>query len=492
MATGLNLDGLNGLTFDAGEMSIVQASQSGGSDFNVTGTLGNMHAQSASAPTSSPMHLHVVSSLVHNSTQGFDPTGIAAIYTNSGVAAPHGFSNNSAFAVKLLGWNADGLLFSGAANGEFIFIADPNASSPIGSDGMPADTSFNTNTSDIPFGLASIVTPCFAAGTHIRTPGGEVDVEKLKEGDTVLTVSGAVQTVKWTGNRRVNCRRHPRAHEVMPVRIKAHAFADNTPQRDLRVSPGHSIYVDGVLIPAGFLINGATVVQEDVEHIHYYHIELDTHDVLLAEGLPAESYLDDENRHAFNNGADYAALHPDLDPKSWEDACAPRVMAGPQLTEVKERLIAQADALGYHVIDDADLHLIVDGARLEPSHTAGQRRWFMVPAGARDILLNSNSGVPMQLIAGHGDGRCLGVAVSEFKIDGVAQTVEQVFAGNPYPIETHNELNWIWTNGSASLAMAMPADATTMVEVAFVMSMKSWSRKPTLSMVQPRLAVNAG
>jgi hypothetical protein len=494
MATGLNLDGLNGLTFTAGEISVVQASQSGGGNFNVTGALGTVASMVAGISSVSTMAMQVAGSAIHNSAQSMDPGGVVVGFTFAGPASASPYAAFGSAQIKLVGWNADGLLFSDAANGgNFIFIADPNApTTPIGADGLPMNASFNTNTSDIPFGLNSITVPCFAAGTQIGTPDGEIAVEKLKEGDGVLTASGKVRTVKWVGNRRVNCRRHPRALEVMPVRIKAHAFGGNTPQRDLLVSPGHSIYVDGVLIPAGFLVNGATVVQDDVEHIHYYHIELDVHDVLLAEGLSAESYLDDENRHAFNNGTDYAALHPDLDPKSWENACAPRVMAGPQLTEVKQRLIDQADSLGYHLTDEADVHLLADGQKITPCHTVGTRHWFMVPAGAREVRLNSNSGVPMQLIADHGDGRCLGVAVSEFKVDGETLALEQMFEANPYPIETHGAFPWIWTNGSVPLAMALPTDTMAMIEVAIVMSMKSWSRRPNLSVVPLLVVANAG
>jgi hypothetical protein len=480
MATGLDLNGLNGLTFDAGDVSLVTATQSAGGAFNVTAanTPGTNFAGAAGA--SSPMTFHVEGN-VNNSAQSLSRSPFIE-FNLPGNSYPAVNAN-----MKLVGWNADGLLFSGASGGEFLFIADPNApSTPISSSGMPEDTAFTANSSvPPPFGLSPITIACFATGTHIRTPRGETGVEALKVGDSVLTLSGVEQVVKWVGERRVNCRRHPRPNEVMPVRIKANAFGENLPLRDLLVSPGHSLYVDGVLIPAGFLVNGATVVQEEVEHIHYHHIELDAHDVVLAEGLPAESYLDDENRHAFNNAGEFAALHPDLDPKSWENACAPRVMAGPQLTEVRQRLIDQADGLGYHVIDDTDVHLLADGERIEPCHTVGERHWFIVPAGSREVRLNSNSGVPMQLIADHGDDRRLGIAVSEFKLDGAACELGQVFASNPYPLESHNDLSWVWTDGSVPLGLAVPADTPTMVELAVLMSMKSWSRKPNLSIVRP-------
>jgi hypothetical protein len=484
MANGLDLNGLNGEQIQANEFVFVGVTQSAGGAYQINSALGSL-ARFASSPTEKYTLIPVNSSVQSNQSLAFLAT-----------VSPGGFSQpNGSAGLKLVGWNEDGLLFAPIAHtgggDEYVFIGDPNGPTTV--PGIPGNTVFGTSSSvAAPFGLAPLTPACFAAGTHIRTVQGEIAVEELIVGDSVLTLSGAAKAIKWIGNRRVNGRRHPRPNEVMPVRVKAHAFGENLPLRDLLVSPGHSIYVDGVLIPAGFLLNGATVVQEDVETIYYYHIELDAHDIVLAEGLPAESYLDDENRHAFSNGADHTALHPDLDPKSWENACAPRVMAGPQLTDVKQRLIDQADGLGYHLLDATDVHLMADGVRIEPSHTAGSRHWFIVPAGSRNVLLNSNSGVPMQLIADHGDGRRLGIAVSELKANGKALALDQVLKANPYPIETHGDLSWVWTDGSASLEMTVPADAPTMVEVAFIMSMKSWSRKPTLSVVRALDAVSAG
>jgi hypothetical protein len=498
MATGLDLSGGFTTSINGNQGGFVDATQSPGGAFTVTTVSSTFLHETGqllgSALSSKPITMSFAGAGFSNQTQTFNGAGTLGYSRSDRGQIEHANGQIQTLLggqLKLLGWNEDGLLFestTGPFVGSFFFVADPNAAGgPVDpSTGMPHDTTFNTfsTSSKIPFLLGTISVACFAVNTLIATADGEVAVEDLKEGDKVLTLSGVSKPVKWVGNRRVNCRRHPRPNEVMPVRIKAHAFGENLPQRDLLVSPGHSLYVDGVLIPAGFLVNGATVVQEEVDHIHYYHIELDTHDVVLAEGLPAESYLDDENRHAFNNGGDYAALHPDLDPKSWENACAPRVMAGPQLTEVKQLLIDRADELGYHLIDETDVHLVVDGEKIKPCHTVGMRHWFLVPAGARELQLNSNNGVPMHLTADHGDSRCLGVAVSEFKLNGAACELGQVFTGNPYPLESHNDLRWVWTNGSASLAIELPADAMSMVEVAVVMSMKSWSRKPNLSVVR--------
>ena len=84
------------------------------------------------------------------------------------------------------------------------------------------------------------------------------------------------------------------------------------PCRDLLLSPDHAVFVDNVLIPIKHLINGKTIVQQQTNEVTYYHIELGEHDVLLADGMPAESYLENGDRGAFDNGGGMIALHPDF------------------------------------------------------------------------------------------------------------------------------------------------------------------------------------
>ena len=139
---------------------------------------------------------------------------------------------------------------------------------------------------------------CFAAGTRIATPDGEVAVEALRPGDHVRLASGGVADVRWVGHRRVWCDRHPRPHGVFPVRIRAGAFAPGQPARDLLLSPDHAVFADGVLIPVRCLLNGTTISQEPAPEITYHHVELEQHGVLLADELPAESFLDTGNRAA--------------------------------------------------------------------------------------------------------------------------------------------------------------------------------------------------
>ena len=129
---------------------------------------------------------------------------------------------------------------------------------------------------------------CYTRGTMIRTPDGELPVEKLRPGKQVITlVDGeeVPQTVTWLGHRRIDLATHPRPETVSPIRIERDAFANNMPHRDLLVSPDHAIFGDGKLICARQLMNGTTIRQErDWAAVDYYHVELDQHAILLAEG----------------------------------------------------------------------------------------------------------------------------------------------------------------------------------------------------------------
>jgi T5SS/PEP-CTERM-associated repeat protein len=192
-------------------------------------------------------------------------------------------------------------------------------------------------------GGLDIVNPCFAAGTHLRTTRGEVAVEDLRPGDAVPVVLGhGSALIGWIGHRQVDCRRHPAPHRVWPVRIAAGAFAPACPTRDLWLSPDHAVFQDGVLIPIKYLINGDTVAQVPREAIQYFHVELAQHDVLFAEGLAVESYLDTGDRGSFDNGGTVRRLHPDFSNRHREAmGCAPLIIVGPHVEGVRARLAAR-------------------------------------------------------------------------------------------------------------------------------------------------------
>jgi hypothetical protein len=253
---------------------------------------------------------------------------------------------------------------------------------------------------------------CFAAGTLIRTPGGDVPVETLKVGDLVVTGSGALRPVKWLGHRDFDLRRNPNPRSAFPVRIAQDAFGPNRPSQDLYLSSGHSVCVDllgEVFIPIGYLVNGATIAEVEVETISYWHVELDSHDILIANNLPAESYLAMGNRSFFEEHRGLLLL-PAIEEgreRTHGDFCRPVVLDGPVLDFVRQRLLSRAEAIGWTRSRETDLHLVVDGEVRRPL-VDGDAAVFLFPASARAVQLKSNTFIPA--LVGWPDPRCLGVA----------------------------------------------------------------------------------
>ncbi len=291
---------------------------------------------------------------------------------------------------------------------------------------------------------------CFVAGTRIRTPRGLCPIERLAIGDTVLTATGRTAPVRWIGHRSVDVARHPRPETVTPLCIRAGAFAPGQPERDLLLSPDHAVFADGELIPVRYLANGATIAPQPRRHVAYYHVELDRHDVLLADDLACESYLDTGNRGAFDNAPPGTPVHlsADFALGVWAaQSVAPLCVGGAVLAAVRSVLLLRAEELGWHTTREADLHLLVDGARIDPAWS-GATACFVLPAGAGRVVLASRSSVPAELLADGDDHRRLGVAVRALALDHAAIALNDArLAGGWHAAEAA----WRWTAGAAGL-----------------------------------------
>jgi len=194
-------------------------------------------------------------------------------------------------------------------------------------------------------GLAITEVTCYVAGTRILTETGEMPVEAIKIGDRLPTLHGGLRAVKWIGRRSYDGRFIARNKRALPVCIKAGALRDGVPKRDLWVSPGHAIYLDGALVHAGRLVNGVSIIQPmQVDRVDYYHIEMETHEVIFAEGCAAETFLDEHFRGLFQNAAEFGTRYPGQSAPA--RLCLARLDAGRGLAARRRRLAARAFGQG--------------------------------------------------------------------------------------------------------------------------------------------------
>lgn len=185
---------------------------------------------------------------------------------------------------------------------------------------------------------------CFMPGTAVMTPFGEMPVESLKIGDLVTLDDGSTAPVNWLGVQTVS-KRFADPLRSLPIRISAGALGGGLPQRDLLISPAHAILLDGILVQAGALLNGGTITREaDVPEIFcYYHVEVEGHVCILAEGVAAETFVDNVSRMSFDNWEERDA------PAEVEEMRYPRVKSARQLPR------ALRARLGIRVAADHDL-----------------------------------------------------------------------------------------------------------------------------------------
>ncbi|MBV9860385.1 MAG: Hint domain-containing protein, partial [Alphaproteobacteria bacterium] len=257
--------------------------------------------------------------------------------------------------------------------------------------------------------------PCFCTGTMILTPSGEVPVESLRVGDPVVTWNGAARPITWIGQGRTLVTAKNRIYAA-PVILRRDALAPGVPHRDLRVTAGHGICLDGVLIPAGLLVNGRTILRDERDQVvEFYHVELADQDILLADGAPAESYRDDNNRGAFEEPVFHNATGPAF-AGIGAAPYAPALSDGPQVQHAWRRLAERAGAPSAETLtEEADLHLLADGERVEGERIGGEGpaeavycfRLERLPA---ELRIASRRAVPAELGLGR-DWRALGVGL---------------------------------------------------------------------------------
>ena len=322
------------------------------------------------------------------------------------------------------------------------------------SDGKPLEAAAFAES----FGVQTL---CFCQGTRIRSLKGEVAVEDLAIGDMVLTWRGEAKPITWIGIGRVLATRGSRS-AATPVIVRKGALADNVPFADLHVTKGHSIYLEGALIPVEFLVNHRSILWDDrAQEVCIYHVELAGHDVLIANGAPAESYRDDGNRWLFQNSSERWTQDPQL-------SCAPVLTGGPLVDRVWRRLLDRSGARpGLRLTDDPDLHLQVNGSRINPERQ-GSSCIFQLPAArSNGVRVLSRAAAPAELGLTR-DPRMLGIAVRRLALrDGtrfrIIDAIDPRLVNGFHTYEPTQGLRW--TNGNALLDPDLFKDFDDAVEL---------------------------
>ncbi|MBT8412272.1 MAG: Hint domain-containing protein [Octadecabacter sp.] len=132
---------------------------------------------------------------------------------------------------------------------------------------------------------------------------GETAIEDLAVGYVIVTASGRAVGIKRVGRQTVDKRLC--GPKMEPVRIRAGALGHGLPHSDLIVTADHGMILDNLLINASALVNGTTIafvpLSELPALVTCYHIEIEPHDVILANGAPSETFVDAVGRAAFDN-----------------------------------------------------------------------------------------------------------------------------------------------------------------------------------------------
>lgn len=293
---------------------------------------------------------------------------------------------------------------------------------------------------------------CYLRGTHIMTAMGPVAIEDLKAGDLLITRFGPLRALKFLGRQSFSgiFLRQRGA----PVRIAAGALGPNQPCRDLFVSPDHSMLIDDRLVQAKLLINGVSITQTaTATMVDYFHVDLGVHDCVIAESTWSESYAEMGNRARFHNAAEFDAAFPDHQPVD-QPMCRTQVQGdGPELPAIRAAIMARLPAEACS--DEADLHVLADGRRIDATATCDGGSVFDVPADTQTLQLISRAISPA-LMGWNADTRLLGVNLVAVigRIGRQTRTLhldDPAFEVGCYKAEGGGDQLTRWTNGRADI-----------------------------------------
>ena len=183
----------------------------------------------------------------------------------------------------------------------------------------------------------------------IRTPTGEQEISTLQIGELVVAHSGQEKPIKWIGRRRFHRDAgKPWSADAGPIKVVRSALTDGVPHRDLYLSPRHALYLDGLLITIGSLVNGRTIVRCDADQqqcLEYLNLELAEHNVVFADGAPSDTLFPSADHKQFDNWSERTSLE--------RDELAPAKPAAPviDMTGRREQLRSRLRSAFAAVVD---------------------------------------------------------------------------------------------------------------------------------------------
>ncbi|MCP1246079.1 Hint domain-containing protein [Acetobacter cerevisiae] len=325
--------------------------------------------------------------------------------------------------------------------------------------------------------IEAVGSVCFLPGTLLRTPEGEVTVEDVQIGDTLLTFENGkpvAQPVVWVGSKQAEVRPAlPLDEAGWPVRVRQDALADGVPSKDLLITPEHCLYLDGQFVPVRMLVNGETIAYDQTIRAYtYYHVETAQHAVIMADGALTESYLDTGNRRGFRQEGTVVRIPGQA--RCWaDDAAAPLMTAREAVEPLHQRLAQRAEMLRGAEAEEArpldaatlttepDLHLVTEsGAVINKVRTHNGQTIFIVPPHVQAVRLVSRASRPVDTIGPFvDDRRMLGVLVGRMMLqEGNKADIRELepaagtLAGSGWHAAEAGQTGR-WTNGDAAVSL---------------------------------------
>ena len=314
---------------------------------------------------------------------------------------------------------------------------------------------------------------CFLSGSLISTPYGTKAVEDLNINDEIIAYVDGVATsrsVTWAGQARCNVRAHlPDDEAGYPVRILKDAISDGVPFKDMLITAEHCLFFDGKFVPARMLVNGRSIFfDKSITSYDYYHIETESHSVIMADGMLTESYLDTGNRNTFSQKGNVVSIGSSRN-LSWNDAAAPLTVSRETIELLFRKIERRADKAGFALqaearplTNESNLHLTTDtGAVIRPARENNGRVMFMIPSGVESVRIVSNASRPCDVIGPFiDDRRSLGILVGTvtlFESNRTRTLTDHLHDAQLSGWNNVEEGTMRWTSGNALLSLGKRA-----------------------------------